>query len=98
MVQGQLAEAAQAFGDSLAIRQQLAAGDPSNIDWQRDLSESFCNLANLAERQENIREARNYWNKALKVLAVIDKRGLHLSPEDRKLLETVREKASTDAH
>ncbi len=67
-------------------------GDPSNTQWQRDLSVSYWKLADLAERQNNSREARTYWKQAFDVLSGIDKRGLHLSPEDRQFLETLRGK------
>ena len=35
----------------------------------------------------------DYWEQALEVLLSIEKRGLHLSPEDREYLETLRQKA-----
>jgi hypothetical protein len=34
---GNLEAALQAYGDGLAIREKLAAQDPSNSEWQRDL-------------------------------------------------------------
>ena len=67
-------------------------GDPSNTQWQRDLSVSYWKLADLAEEQKNPREASTYWKQAFHVLSGIDKRGLHLSPEDRQFLETLRGK------
>ena len=90
--QGQLDGAAQAYRDGLGIRKKLAAGDPSNTEWKRDLSVSYWRMADLAEQQNNPREARTYWKQAFDVLSGIDKRGLHLSPEDRQFLETLREK------
>ena len=36
VAQGQLKEAAQAYQDGLEIAKKLAAGDPSNTQWQRD--------------------------------------------------------------
>jgi tetratricopeptide (TPR) repeat protein len=98
MAQGKLDDAAQAYRDSLAIRKTLAVRDPSNTEWQRDLMVSYRKLADLAERQKNISEARTYWTHAFDVLSGIDKRGLHLSPEDRQVLETLRGKVSADAH
>jgi hypothetical protein len=35
---------------------------------------------------------RTYWKQAFDALSGIDKRGLHLSPEDRQFLETLRGK------
>jgi len=53
---------------------------------------SYWKLADLAEQQNNSRDARTYWKQAFDVLSGIDKRGLHLSPGDRPFLETLREK------
>jgi hypothetical protein len=38
VAQGKLDEALKAYRDSLAIRERLAAADPGNTQWQRDLS------------------------------------------------------------
>ena len=95
--QGKLDQAAQAYRDGLTIRTQLAASDPGNTDWQRDLWVSYWKLADLAERQKHISEARGYWKQAFDVLSEIDKRGLHLSPEDRQHLHMLRQKAGLDA-
>ena len=35
VAQGQLVEAARAYGEGLAIATQRVAGDPSNTGWQR---------------------------------------------------------------
>jgi hypothetical protein len=94
---GQLAEAAQAYSEGLEIMQKLAAADPSNTQWQRDLAVSYSRLANLAERRQKAGEAQGYWQQALEVLARIEKRGLHLSPEDREWLEWLRRKIGAAA-
>jgi tetratricopeptide (TPR) repeat protein len=90
--QRQLAEAARIYGEGLAIRKKLAAGDPSNTEWQRDLYATHWRLADLAEKQNKPTEARNHWQHAHDVLAGIDKRGLHVAPEDREYLEILRKK------
>lgn len=59
---------------------------------QRDLYVSYWRLADLAEKQNNSREASTYWKQAFDVLSGINKRGLHLSPGDRQFLETLRGK------
>jgi hypothetical protein len=41
MAQGNLTGALQSYQDSLAIRERLAKSDPSNADWQGDLSASY---------------------------------------------------------
>jgi len=90
--QGQLEAAAQAYRDSLGIRKQLAVSDPSNAQGQRDLYVSYWRLADLAEKRNATKEARAYWKQAYGVLSRIDKRGLYLSPDDRKYLAVLREK------
>ena len=90
--QGKLEEAAQAYRDSLTIRKTLATSDPGNTDWQRDLWVSYWRLADLAERRMKAGEAQAYWKQAFDILSAIDKRGLHLSPEDRQYLEALRDK------
>jgi len=97
VAQGRLDEAAGVYGESLGIAKKLAAGDPSNTEWQRDLSVSYAKLADLAERQKKVGEAKAYWKQAFDVLSGIEKRGLHLSPEDRQHLETLRRKAGVAA-
>ena len=92
VAQGQLTEAARVYNAGLAVRKTLAASDLSNTVWQRDLWISYYKLADVAERQKNFSEALTYWKQAFDVLSGIDKRGLHLSPEDRQFLETLRGK------
>jgi hypothetical protein len=84
--------AAPRCGDGLAIRKQLAAGNPSNTNWQRDLWISDSRLADLAERQNQTDAAHDYWKNTVDVLSGIEERGLHLSPDDRRLLELLRQK------
>jgi tetratricopeptide (TPR) repeat protein len=95
MAQGKLEEAADAYGESLAIFKKLAEGDPTNTGWQRDLAYNYWRLAYLSERRNDDGEAKGYWKQAFDVLSGIEKRGLHLSPEDRKYLEILRQKAGT---
>ena len=93
-----LPQAAQAYRESLAIRKALAAGEPGNIQWQHDLTLSYVRVAALAERQKDPREARTYWKQAFDVLSGIDKRGLHLSPQERQVLEALSGKVRAEAH
>ena len=97
VAQGLLAEAAQTYGVGLAISKKLTVSDPSNTEWQRDLSEFYRELADVAERQKKADQARTYWKQAFDVLSSIDKRGLHLSPEDRQVLEILRVKVGANA-
>ena len=98
MAQGKLPEAAQAYRESLAIRKTLAADEPGNIRWEHDLTLSYVRVAALAERQKDPREARTYWKQAFDVLSGIDKRGLHLSPQERQVLEALSGKVMAEAH
>jgi hypothetical protein len=52
VAQGKLDDAARAYGDGLAIRKKLAAGDLSNTAWQRDLSYSFFQISKLQAQQK----------------------------------------------
>lgn len=97
MAQGKLDAAAQAYRDSLEVRRKLAAADPSNAEWQRDLWVSYWKLADLAERGQKTNEAQTYLKQAFDILSAIDKRGLHLSPDDRQFLEVLREKVKEGA-
>jgi len=86
-------EAARCFGESLTIRKKLAAIDSTNTEWQRGLAISYAKLADLSELQNKAAKAKGYWKQAFEVLSGIEKRGLHLSPEDRQHLEILRRKA-----
>ena len=97
VAQGQLTEAARVYNEGLAVRKTLAASDASNTQWQRDLYVSYWKLADLAEQQKNDSEAHTYWKDAFDVLAGIEQRGLHVSPDDRRFLEILRGKVGADA-
>jgi tetratricopeptide (TPR) repeat protein len=70
MPQGDLTGALEAYGKSFAIAEKLAAQDPSNSEWQRDLSVSF-------ERIGDVQSARGDLEAALKAyrdgLAIAEK-------------------------
>ena len=55
--QGNLEAALKAYGDGLAIFEKLAAQDPSNTGWQRDLSVSFSKHRQRAVAQGNLDDA-----------------------------------------
>lgn len=92
VAQGDLLGALKAFRASLAIREALAARDGGNTQWQRDLYVSYWRLADLAEQRKAPKEAGAYWSQAYEVLSSIEKRGLHVSPEDKKFLAILSEK------
>jgi len=73
--QGDLAGALDAFRQSLAVRQRLAAADPSNADWQRDLSWSLSTIAAICEQQGSSLEALRLAIESLRIderLAALD--------------------------
>jgi hypothetical protein len=45
--QGDLAGALSSYKDSLAIMERLAKSDPSNAQWQRELSVSFIQVGDV---------------------------------------------------
>ncbi len=51
----QLADALNAYRDSLAIRERLAKADPENAGWQRDLSVSYEKVGNVLVAQGDAR-------------------------------------------
>jgi hypothetical protein len=56
--QGNPAEAARLFGESLGIRQRLAESDPGNAEWQRDLWVSCWRVADVMEQLDS---AGRHW-------------------------------------
>lgn len=70
----------------LAIAERLAASDPANAGWQRDLWVSYWLMADLAEQRGETAEAKGWWRKAHDTLAAMKQRGLHVSPEDEGFL------------
>lgn len=97
VAQGDLPAALTAFRASLGIAETLAKRDAGNSEWQRDLYVSYWRLADMAEKRNAAKEAGAYWKQAYEVLSRIDKRGLHLTPDDRKFLAALREKIRAEA-
>ena len=93
MAQGDLAGASRRFTEDLVIAERLAANDPANAVWQRDLWVSFVKLANLCEDSHRAEEAQIWWRKAYETLAGMKQRGLHISPQDEAILKQLRAKA-----
>jgi type II secretory pathway predicted ATPase ExeA/tetratricopeptide (TPR) repeat protein len=62
---GRLEEAARAFGDGLGIAKKLAAGDPSNTQWQSDFVVSYNKLGDVAESQGKLQEAARAYGDGL---------------------------------
>ena len=54
LVAGEFPEARKSFREGLAIRERLAAADPGNAGWQRDLSVSYDRVGDVLVAQGNI--------------------------------------------
>jgi tetratricopeptide (TPR) repeat protein len=65
---GDLAAARAAYQASLDILIRLAAADPANIEWQRDLSVSHIKLGNVAIAAGDLAAARAAYQAALDIL------------------------------
>src|SRR5262249_19098052 len=65
--QGNLQGALQAYQNGHAIRQKLAAADPSNTTWQRDLSVSFERVGDVLREQGQLAEALKAYQDSLTI-------------------------------
>ncbi len=57
VAQGKLDEALARYRDGLAVCERLAAADPANTEWQRDLSVSFNKIGDVLRAQGKLDEA-----------------------------------------
>ena len=64
---GRLDEALAAFRESLAITQCLASMDPSNADWQRDLTDAHARVGNILQAQGQLDEALAEFRESLAI-------------------------------
>ena len=79
---GVLAVALAAYEASRDIRERLAASDPGNAEWQRDLIVSHWKIAAVLEDMPERRgEAAAYWGRALAVARELAGSG-RLAPVD----------------
>ena len=76
MAAGKLAVARQAYAQALAIAERLAQADPSNTQWQRDLSVSYWKLGEVDSKQSKAGEALAMFERS----AVIAERLATLDP------------------
>jgi hypothetical protein len=83
---GNLEAALKAYRDSLAIREKLAAQDPSNAEWQRDLIVSNLKLGEVAEQQGQAPDAMRRYGGALEVAKALQASG-RLAPVNTWILE-----------
>jgi hypothetical protein len=64
---GQRDEALAIFRRSQAIRERLAAADPANLPWKRDLSNGFDRIGDLLLAIAHHAEAIDAYGKALTI-------------------------------
>ena len=57
LARGDLAAAEQAFGQDLAIFERLAALDPANTGWQRDLAVAYSRVGDVAQARGDLAAA-----------------------------------------
>jgi len=72
-------------------QERLAATDPGNAGWQRDIWVSCWRLATMPEQQPG-RNAHPWWQKAYDVLTGTQRRRMFLSLQDEQCLNHMRNK------
>jgi hypothetical protein len=77
----------EAFQAGLAIREQLAARDPGNAQWQRDLVLSLNNLANVYNAKKEHDETNRWRRRCHQQLRYMKEAGMHLDESLVKLCE-----------
>ncbi|HOX87357.1 MAG TPA: hypothetical protein PKW76_14165, partial [bacterium] len=87
--QGDLGQALKAYQNSLAIREKLAAADPSNSSWQRDLVVSYYKLASFVEQSQS-GDSDVYWQKCLAMLQNMRDKNMFLDPPIANLLQQLQ--------
>ena len=84
---GDLAGAETSHRAALKIAESLAALDPTNATWQRDLAVSCQRMAFLHQDSGNAAEARAWLIRCRDVLRGMRDRGMHLAPPIAQVLE-----------
>lgn len=79
VAQGDLAAALASYRAPLGIRERLAAADPGNAGWQRDLAWSHWRLARHGE------QPHLHWHEVVRILKRLEREG-RLAPADQKWL------------
>jgi hypothetical protein len=80
--QGDLSAALKSYSDSLAIAERLAAADPGNAGWQRDLIVSYKKIADCSPPEER----RDHLSRALEIAQALRASG-RLAPADEWMLD-----------
>ncbi|MCE5237717.1 hypothetical protein LLH23_04415, partial [bacterium] len=87
VAQGDLSGALEEYEADLAIAQRLAAADPGNAAWQRDLAVSFYKLAAFHNEANQEEQAVARFLECREMLRGMRDRGMHLDPPMVGLLE-----------
>ena len=83
-MQGQLDHALAAYRTSLALIEPLAARDPGNAEWQRDLIVSLVKLGGASGEHA-------HWARALAIAEALRARGA-LAPGDAWMIDDLQQK------
>jgi tetratricopeptide (TPR) repeat protein len=81
----------QYFDWCVQIREALKISNPSSGSAASDLAEICMEYGNHAERSGK-GDAQSWWKRAQNILTDKQEKGMSLSPDDRKFLETLRAK------
>lgn len=79
------------FERSLETSKKLLTANPDSVEAARDVWVSCWKLANLAESTGK-GDAASWWKRTYDILLGMEEKGMFLSPEDKRLLETLRGK------
>jgi hypothetical protein len=77
----------QAYRNSLAITERLAAKDPGRADWQMDLAAGYQRLWFLYESIGIDKSRQQYRKKLLETLRYMGQSGMLMDPQLKSLLE-----------
>ncbi len=69
------------------MREHLAASDPGNAGWQRDLAVSYYKMADVAKAAGRSSEEREHLLRCREVFRSMRERGMHLDPQAAGVLE-----------
>ena len=85
--QGDGPGALAAFREALGIGKRLAAQDPANAGWQRDLAVSYCKLAQIYHEQGKGTETTQHLKLGRQTLRGMKEMGMFLDPPLEELLK-----------
>lgn len=67
--------------------ERLAAADPGNAGWQRDLGVSHYKLGGLSAQQGDGPQAETHFGRCVAILRGMEGRSMHLDPEAAQVVE-----------